>query len=69
MDGPYTITKVFSHGAVELEVDVTVHWFKVNGHIVNLYHGEPIEPLQECDLTEPNIQLLKYRHLRTLLRN
>ena len=34
--GPYLITQVFSHGAVELETKEGV-WFKVNGERVKLY--------------------------------
>lgn len=54
--GPYIVTKVFPHCAVELEVDVTGHWFKVNGQGVKVYHGGLVGPRQKCELAEPIIE-------------
>ena len=36
--GPYLISQVFPHGAVELETKEGV-WFKVNGQCVKIYFG------------------------------
>ena len=36
--GPYLITQLFPHGAVELETKEGV-WFKVNGQRIKLYFG------------------------------
>ena len=37
-NGPYLISQVFPHGAVELETKERV-WFKVNGERIKLYFG------------------------------
>ncbi|CAM8934385.1 unnamed protein product [Rhodiola kirilowii] len=37
--GPYTVTKVFNHGALELESPKNGIRFKVNRHRVKHYHG------------------------------
>ena len=36
--GPYLVTQLFPHGAVELETKEGV-WFKVNGQCVKIYFG------------------------------
>ena len=36
--GPYLVTKLFSHGVVELETKEGVR-FKVNGQRINIYSG------------------------------
>ncbi|CAM8947506.1 unnamed protein product [Rhodiola kirilowii] len=51
--GPYTVTKVFNHGALELEGLTGGDRFKVNGHRVNHYHGEVDLTIQQFDLDEP----------------
>ncbi|CAM8990644.1 unnamed protein product [Rhodiola kirilowii] len=51
--GPYTVTKVFNHGALELECPMDRRRFKVNGQWVKHYHGEIDQAVQEVDLEEP----------------
>ncbi|CAM8951138.1 unnamed protein product [Rhodiola kirilowii] len=52
--GPYTITKVFNNGALELESPTDKHRFTVNGQRAKHYHGEDEMPAQEFDLAEPH---------------
>ncbi|XP_020207087.1 uncharacterized protein LOC109792122 [Cajanus cajan] len=40
-DGPFVITNVFSHGAVEIKNEVTGKTFKVNGHQLKEFHQSP----------------------------
>ncbi|XP_006582611.1 uncharacterized protein [Glycine max] len=40
-DGPFVITNVFSHGAVEIKNEVIGKVFKVNGHQLKLFHESP----------------------------
>ena len=47
--GPYTITKVYAHGAVELKNEQTGNEFKVNGQRVKIYHGGPLDESMEYD--------------------
>ncbi|CAM8978452.1 unnamed protein product [Rhodiola kirilowii] len=51
--GPFTITKVFNHGAVELESPDDGGRFTVNGQRVKQYHGEANLITQKYDLTHP----------------
>ncbi|CAM8940823.1 unnamed protein product [Rhodiola kirilowii] len=51
--GPYTVTHVFNHGALELECPTDGRRFKVNGQRVKHYHGEIEAPAQELDLAKP----------------
>ncbi|CAM8986465.1 unnamed protein product [Rhodiola kirilowii] len=53
--GPYTVTRVFNHGALELECPADKRRFKVNGERVKLYHGEVVQSAQEFDLSEPPV--------------
>ncbi|CAM8917199.1 unnamed protein product [Rhodiola kirilowii] len=51
--GPYTITHVFNHGALELESPTGGDRFKVNGQRVKHYHEEVDLTVQQFDLAEP----------------
>ncbi|CAM8999206.1 unnamed protein product [Rhodiola kirilowii] len=51
--GPYTVTQVFNHGALEQECPTDIRHFKVNGQRVKHYQGEIEAPAQEFDLAEP----------------
>ncbi|CAM8901290.1 unnamed protein product [Rhodiola kirilowii] len=51
--GPHIITKVFNHGALELENPKNGDRFKVNGQRVKHYHGDAELPTQQFDLAEP----------------
>ncbi|CAM8887704.1 unnamed protein product [Rhodiola kirilowii] len=51
--GPYTITNVFNHGALELENLRNGDHFKVNGQRVKHYQGKIKVPVQEFELAEP----------------
>ncbi|CAM8908248.1 unnamed protein product [Rhodiola kirilowii] len=51
--GPFTIARVFNHGALELENPRDGSRFMVNGQRVKHYHDEIIAPPQEFDLAEP----------------
>ncbi|CAM8951092.1 unnamed protein product [Rhodiola kirilowii] len=51
--GPYTVTKVFNHGALELEGPTSGGRFTVNGQRVKHYQGEIEAPVQEFELAEP----------------
>ncbi|CAM8890211.1 unnamed protein product [Rhodiola kirilowii] len=51
--GLYTISRVFNHGALELENPRDGNIFKVNGQRVKHYQGEIETPAQEFDLEEP----------------
>ncbi|CAM8959490.1 unnamed protein product [Rhodiola kirilowii] len=53
--GPYTVTRVFDYGSLELECSTDGRRFKVNGQRVKHYHGEIEAPAQEFDLAEPTI--------------
>ncbi|CAM8990685.1 unnamed protein product [Rhodiola kirilowii] len=54
--GPYTVTKVFNQGALELENPRNGDYFEVNGQRVKHYQGEIKAPVQEFDLAEPPIE-------------
>ncbi|CAM8959597.1 unnamed protein product [Rhodiola kirilowii] len=51
--GPYTITRIFNHGALELKSPTGGDRFKVNGQRVKHYHGEVDQTVQQFDLAEP----------------
>jgi hypothetical protein len=51
--GPYTVTKIFNHGALELANPRNGDHFKVNGQRVKHYQGEIEMPAQEFELAEP----------------
>ncbi|CAM8955059.1 unnamed protein product [Rhodiola kirilowii] len=51
--GPFKITKVFNHRALELESPTDGGKFTVNGHRVKHYLGEVLAPAEELDLAEP----------------
>ncbi|XP_070675888.1 uncharacterized protein [Malus domestica] len=55
--GPYVVTKVFSHGALEVHSKEKNHTFKVNGHRVKPYIEMSIEPLEE-DVTLQPVQYI-----------
>ncbi|CAM8934002.1 unnamed protein product [Rhodiola kirilowii] len=50
---PYIVTKVFNHGALELEGPTGGDRFKVNGQRVKHYHREVDLTVQQFDLDEP----------------
>ncbi|CAM8981852.1 unnamed protein product [Rhodiola kirilowii] len=50
---PYTVTKVFNHGALELENPTIGNRFKVNGQWVKHYQGEAVPPAQQFELEPP----------------
>ncbi|CAN6725319.1 unnamed protein product [Malus baccata var. baccata] len=45
--GPYVVTKVYSHGVVEIKNEVTSHEFKVNGHKLKPYLESPYDTARE----------------------
>ncbi|CAM8931259.1 unnamed protein product [Rhodiola kirilowii] len=51
--GPFTIVRIFNHGALELENLRDGSRFVVNGQRVKHYHDEIKAPAQEFDLAEP----------------
>ncbi|CAM8987500.1 unnamed protein product [Rhodiola kirilowii] len=51
--GPYTVTKVFNHGMLELESMEDGDRFNVNGQRVKHYHGEINLTTQKYDLSRP----------------
>ncbi|RDX91289.1 hypothetical protein CR513_26753, partial [Mucuna pruriens] len=50
-DGPFVITHVFPHGAVELKDEATNSTFQVNGHQLKIFHEGPMQIVGE----EPTI--------------
>ncbi|KAM1500340.1 hypothetical protein ACFX10_022919 [Malus domestica] len=54
--GPYLVTKVFSHGAVEITNEAQGNAFKVNGHMLKPYMESPFDIVYESlTLKEPVI--------------
>ncbi|CAM8970974.1 unnamed protein product [Rhodiola kirilowii] len=51
--GPFTVIKVFNHGALELENPENGSQFTVNGQWVKHYHGEVDLTPHQFDLAEP----------------
>ncbi|KAL2327614.1 hypothetical protein Fmac_021041 [Flemingia macrophylla] len=56
-DGPFVITNVFPHGAVEIQDEATGRAFKVNGHQLKIFHDnnslEKAPNLVDLSLLEP----------------
>ena len=54
-DGPFTVTQVFPHGAVEIKDPKQGNIFKVNGHRLKPYRDEikDGELVESIDLVEP----------------
>ncbi|RDY02291.1 hypothetical protein CR513_14282, partial [Mucuna pruriens] len=59
-DGPFVITNIFPHGAVQLKEEQTNRTFQVNGHQVKPFHegptpiGENTEIISLVEPTPPN---------------
>ena len=52
--GPFVVTNVFSHGAVEIQSLATSKVFKVNGHKLKpFYEGLEVENVAKLDLKDP----------------
>ena len=52
--GPFVITNVLSHGAVEIQSPDTKNVFKVNGHrLKSYYEGIEVASLVDVYLTNP----------------
>ncbi|KAJ8763744.1 hypothetical protein K2173_003526 [Erythroxylum novogranatense] len=52
--GPFVVTNVFSHGAVEIQSLDTFKVFKVNGHRLKPYYENlQVEAVDEIELAEP----------------
>ena len=52
--GPFIVTNVFPHGAVEIQSLVTSKVFKVNGHKLKpFYEGFQVENVAKLDLEDP----------------
>ncbi|KAF7842190.1 hypothetical protein G2W53_004488 [Senna tora] len=48
--GPFVVTNIHSHGAVEIQSLDTGKTFKVNGHrLKNFYEGFPEEKVEKID--------------------
>ena len=53
--GPFVVTNVFTHGAVDIKNLKTCNAFKVNGHRLKAYYENfPIQEIKELPLFEPN---------------
>ncbi|RDX73362.1 hypothetical protein CR513_47041, partial [Mucuna pruriens] len=55
-DGPFVITNIFPHGAVQLRDDHTNNTFQVNGHQLKPFHEGPastIDDMEIISLVEP----------------
>lgn len=52
--GPFVITNVFPHGAVEIQSPSTSKTFKVNGHRLKaFYEGHHVENIEMVELDDP----------------
>ena len=52
--GPFVVTNVFPHGAVEIQSLATSKMFKVNGHrLKSFYEGLQVENVAKLDLEDP----------------
>ncbi|RDY13739.1 hypothetical protein CR513_01295, partial [Mucuna pruriens] len=49
-DGPFVITDIFPHGAVQLKDEHTNRTFKVNGHQVKPFHEGPTSPRNNVEI-------------------
>ena len=57
-DGPFIVTNVYSHGAVDIQDEAAGKIFKVNGHQLNPFHGVPNEEREnvvDISLTPPRM--------------
>ncbi|RDX84216.1 hypothetical protein CR513_34772, partial [Mucuna pruriens] len=55
-DGPFVITNVFPHGAVQLKDEHSNNTFQVNGHQIKLFHegrGQYTADVENISLIEP----------------
>ncbi|RDY10506.1 hypothetical protein CR513_04964, partial [Mucuna pruriens] len=55
-DGPFVITNIFPHGAVQLKDEHTNNTFQVNGHQIKPFHEGPaptINDIEIISLVEP----------------
>jgi hypothetical protein len=53
--GPFVVTNVFHHGAVEIQSDKTGMKFKVNGHRLKPYYESFVEQeVEDVPLHEPS---------------
>ncbi|RDY09181.1 hypothetical protein CR513_06486, partial [Mucuna pruriens] len=55
-DGPFVVTNIFPHGAVQLKNEHTNSTFQVNGHQVKPFHEDPapaIDDMEFISLVEP----------------
>ena len=54
--GPFTITHIYEHGAIEIQSISTSRTFKVNGHRLKLYHETfPTDEREEINLDHPSL--------------
>ncbi|KAL8463239.1 hypothetical protein ACS0TY_034037 [Phlomoides rotata] len=54
--GPFVITKIFAHGAVDIQSLETNKTFKVNGHQLKEYHeGFQKDHIETVALKNPNL--------------
>ncbi|XP_038978496.1 uncharacterized protein LOC120108837 [Phoenix dactylifera] len=52
--GPFVVTNIFPHGAVEIQSLTTSKVFKVNGHrLKTFFEGSQVENVAELDLEDP----------------
>ena len=59
--GPFTITQVYPHGAVEIQSDETKKIWKVNRHRLKVYHENFYkEDVESLELFEPKYNILQY---------
>ncbi|KAL7600242.1 uncharacterized protein LOC111880955 [Lactuca sativa] len=54
--GPFIVTNVFGHGAVEIKSNKTGKAFKVNGHRLKVFY----EGFQEKDIEVDSLERLNY---------
>ncbi|RDX79905.1 Gag-Pol polyprotein, partial [Mucuna pruriens] len=62
-DGPFVITNVFPHGAVEIRNEATDKTFKVNGHQLKLFHECPA--MMEGDVEDFSLWTVKFIATKT----
>ncbi|KAL0366951.1 UNVERIFIED_CONTAM: hypothetical protein Sradi_3585200 [Sesamum radiatum] len=53
--GPFIVTNVFPHGAVEIKSPTTHKMFKVNGHRLKPFYEDFQVPTEKIELMEPTI--------------
>ena len=60
-DGPFVVTNIFPHGAVEIKSEATNKVFKVNGHrLKNFYEVAYENHVEEVQLQEPSTMINNY---------